>query len=203
MKEKKSYLSELDSKVQKLVSDHAKLFSAVPRSLYSDTSEDRNWEWKLCIPKRVRNNPQLLIYYLIIITEGKPFWKELFIEFCASQSKRFGYQGKWRKLHKLAKLQFASLIKYRITEEFSPNEFFGNMLPGIEKELENFSIQFLKQQKPSPKTIQRRRGYNDKGSMRKIHEIHDCSVVSGPNKERENYDSQYRKRLALVNFLYG
>lgn len=203
MKENLKYLSELSSQIDRKVSNSKKQFSAVPISLYSDPSEDINWEWRLSIPKRIRNNPLLLICNLVIIAKENPFWKTSYIEFCAQQCRRYNYEGKWRLLHKLAKLQSFVLIKYRIHEEIPANEFFGNYLPIIVKEYENFQIYFGKFQKPKPKKIQRRRGYNDKGSARKIHEIHDFSTVSGPNKEKLNLDSQYKKKSALLNFLFG
>lgn len=203
MQENKIYFSELDKSLSRLSLNRLKQFSAVPKSLYSDLEWDRDFLWDLNIPKRIKNDPVLLICNLVIIARGNPFWKSLFIDFCANQCKKYNYQGKWKLLHKLAKLQFRTLIEYRICEEIPPNEFFGNYLPIIEKESQFFQIFFGRKQKPKPIKIQRKRGYNDKGSAKMNHEIHDLSSVSGPNKEKRDFTTQYKKRSAIINFLYG
>lgn len=203
MKNNNTFLSEINFNMSQLNLSHMRKISAVPVSLYSDPELDKNKFWDITIRRDVRNNPRKLLSLLVLISYVKPFWYSYFIDFVMNQCQRYNYQGMWRNLHKLAKLQHFELISYRIQEIMSPNAFFGNYFQEIKQFSKNCPCIFSKLNKPKPKTIQRRRGYNDKGSMKLPHERHDFSEVSGANPVKEDYRSQYKKRSALLNFLYG
>lgn len=198
-----SLFSEIESRLRRETYSKMKLSSTEPKSLYSDHTLDRDFEWKLRIPRSISRNPRQLIAILVVVSREKPFWYTSFLEECAILTKRNNYQGKWRLLHKLAKLQSYNLIRHRLSEELSGNEFFGNYYPYITSYLRNPQIQFCRVQKPRPKKMERVRGYRDKGSKKKPHEEIKEQTVSGPNPEKQDYTSQYRRKLAFVNFLYG
>lgn len=197
------FLTEIHSQMAKIDLAHMETISAEPKSLYSNISVSDTSNWQLCIQKSTRENPSELIALLVLVSKVKPFWYQEFILFCAEQSRKKNYQGKWRVLHKLAKLNLHNLICYRITEIMSPNDFFGNYLPIIKKFARNCPCNYLNQKLPKPKYPQRKRGYNDKGSVKFSHEVHDLSRHTGPNPVREDYRSQYKKRSSILNFLYG
>lgn len=197
------FYSEILSNFEKLNESQMRKISAVPKSLWSDLPEDENKFWDISIRRDVRNNPEKLINLLLLLSSIKPMWYSYFIDFVANQCQRYGYQGKWRYLHKLAKLYHFELIVYRIVETETPHSFFGNRMKQIKSFSENCPCSFLKQTKPRPKVIQRKRGYNDHGSRKLSHERHDFSHHSGPNPEKEDYRNQYKKRSSFINFLYG
>lgn len=203
MQQSNSLLSEIELRMKDLKSVHMNRISAVPISLYSDLPEDSIWYHSLVVNKSVRNNPLSLCCLLVLISKYNPYWYTEFVLFCANQSKRYKYKGKWMLLHKLAKLYHHSLIMYRISESISGNEFFGNWYPTIVKMSEDCPVRFIKLTKKIPKQIQRKRGYNDKGSRKLEHEKHDFSVSSEPNPEKLDFTGSYKKRNFLVNFLYG
>ena len=204
MKEKNHYLSELKSNLEEKNWSLMRKFSSETKSLYSDLpDEDMKWTWKIQVPKTMKNDPEELIAGLIILSKIKPYWYTEYQLFCAEQVKKYNYQGKWILLHKLLKLNFHDLILYRITEIYTGNAYFGNINKRVNNLLENFSIRFGKCLKPRPTYAQRKRGYNDHGSRKNPHEIHDLSSVSGPNPEKLDFSDQYKKRLSLINFLYG
>lgn len=197
------FYSEILSNFEKLNESQMRKISAVPKSLWSDLPEDENKFWDISIRKDVRNNPEDLINLLLLLSSIKPMWYSYFIDFVANQCQRYRYQGRWRYLHQLAKLYHFELIVYRIVETETPHSFFGNRMKQIKRFSENCPCKFLKQTKPRPKVIQRKRGYNDHGSRKLSHERHDFSHHSGPNPEKEDYRYQYKKRSSIINFLYG
>lgn len=203
MKNNKTFLSEIHFRINQINLAHMETISAEPKSLYSDITGEISGEWKLAINKTVRSNPSKLINLLILYSRVKPFWYQDFLVHCMDQSQRYNYQGMWRVLHKLAKLQHFDLITYRVTEIFSPNEFFGNMIKEINEFAKKSPCKYVNQKLPKPKYPQRKRGYNDKGSVKYSHEVHDLSRFSGKNPEKEDYRSQYNKRSSILNFLYG
>lgn len=204
MKRNENFLSELLRTLEEKDWSQMRKFSSEAKSLYSDLSEEGTMEvWQLSIPKFIKNSSRDLLACLIILSEIRPFWYQNFILFCAEQSKKFGYQGEWRLIHKLAKLYYPDLIKYRITEEMSGNDYFGNINELVDKHLSHFFIDFRKLKLPKPKIPQRKRGYNDHGSRKNPHEVHDLSTVSGSNPEKEDHLNQYSKRSIFINFLYG
>lgn len=161
--------------------------------------------WDISISKRYKNDPYSLIVILLILSKIRPFWYELFLDFVANQCYRYRYQGRWMQLHQLAKLQRYELICYRITEEFSERDFFGNFKPIlVEVVRDQFPVSFILKRKPKCRKPQRKRGYDDKGSMRLEHEIHTAvSPSKGPNPYRIDLRSSYRKKSTILNFLYG
>lgn len=204
MERKNQFLSEILRTLEEKDWTQMRTFSSEAKSLYSDLSSSESFEcWQLSIPKLIKNSPRDLIANLIILSKVRPFWYDYFILFCAEQCRKFNYEGKWRLLHKLAKLYYPELIMYRITEEMSGNDYFGNIDKLVNKHLANFLIDYRKLKLPRPKFPQRKRGYNDHGSRKNPHEVHDLSTVSGKNPEREDYIDQYKKRSILLNFLYG
>lgn len=176
--------------------------SADPISLYSDSPSPEDFEWSLAVDKAVRNDPDELASILLILSAVKPFWYHVFLDFCGEQCYRYGYQGKWRFLHNLCKSQLIRLQLSLVMEYRSPNEFFGNMFNKMEKFARNPSVRFIKQTKPKPKKPQWKRGHNDKGSMKSPHEKHSAWVSSGPNPKRPDYRSSYKRKQAILNYLY-
>lgn len=203
MKFNDNYLSEIHRRITALKLSQVRKISAVPKSLYSDLSEDSNYFWDLSVKKEIRNNPKKLISCLVILSKIQPEWYSYFISFCAEQCHRYNYEGLWRLLHKLTKLYYNDLILYRIVEETSPSDFFGNYLPEIKQFCCDCPVLFLKQQKPRAVRAQRKRGYNDHGSRKFQHENHSFVSYSGENPEKEDHRTQIKKRSALLNFLYG
>lgn len=198
-----TFHSEILRHFDKLNLSQMRKISAVPKSLWSDLPEDENRFWDLSIRKDVRNNPDRLINLLLLVSKVRPEWYPCFIDFVANQCYKYSYQGKWRFLHQLAKLNYFNLIVYRIVETETPSSFFGNRMKEIIKFTENCPCRFLKQTKPKAKVVQRKRGYNDHGSRKLPHERHSFVTVSGKNPEREDHRTQYKKRSSLINFLYG
>lgn len=195
--------SEILRNFDKLNLSQMRKISAVPKSLWSDLPEDENRFWDLSIRKDVRNNPEKLINLLLLVSKIRPEWYSIFLDFVANQCQKYSYQGKWRFLHKLAKLYYFDLITYRIAEIETPSSFFGNRMKEIIKFSNNCPCRFLKQTKPKSKKVQRKRGYNDHGSRKLTHERHSFVTVSGENPEKEDHRNQYKKRSSLINFLYG
>lgn len=202
MQHRNSLYSEIELRLKSLNSVHMNKISAVPISLYSDLPEDCNWYFSLCVDKSVRNNPLKLCQLLVLVSKYNPYWYHEFILFCSEQTKKYRYRGKWILLHKLAKCYYHSLILHKIEEHVSGNEFFGNWFPEIEKMSMRCPAKFIKLTRKKPRQIERKRGYNDKGSRKLVHEKHDFSVSVELNPEMPDFSGSYKKRNFLVNFLY-
>lgn len=92
------------------------------------------------------------------------------------------YQGKWNLVEKLVRLKpfFPNSIIATIIKELGPYTFFGNYLRLSKKMIRILQIEPLYNEKIVPvKFPQRKRGYNDKGSYRPVHQQHgDLSKVA-------------------------
>jgi len=203
MKFSQIYFDEISSNLDKLRYSRVRKISAVPKSLYSDHEGEENSYWDLSIPKDYERNAGILICYLIVYSREKPYWYSSFTDHLGQLCKKYQYKGKWMLLHKLLKVQSHKLILYEICTRIPAHEFFGNYYKEIEKVTLRPLIAFVKKQKPKAKSQARVRGYRDHGSRRLPHEIHSASSVSGPNPTKLNFENSYKKRLALINFLYG
>lgn len=176
--------------------------SADPKSLYSDNFDETNFVWDLVVNKNVRNDPNSLTAILLLLSAKRPNWYHLFLDYCGSQCYRYGYQGKWKFLHKLCSAQHILLQLKIVTETMTPEAFFGNILPKMVLFTKVPSVRFLKQTKPISKKPIRRRGYKDKGSMKFVHEVHSAWSHSGPNPDRPDYRKSYNRNQAILNYLY-
>lgn len=180
-----------------------RLLSAEPKSLYSDHSMDEDFTWGLHVPKTLKRNPRQLIALLVIISREEPFWYTEFLEICGQQCRKYNYDGPWMLLHKLVKLYHHDMIVYRLSERVSGNDFFGNYYKYIINYLRNPFIVYRRTAKPKPKSMQRIRGYRDKGSRIESHKKIVQQVVTGENPERRDYSGQYKRKNVFLNFLYG
>jgi len=199
--------SNYQAQVMKTVANLAELssmknISADPRSLYSQSLDGVNYILDLAVDKSIRGNPDALIIHLLLVAAVNPEWKSLFIAYCGDQCYRFNYQGKWRILHKLCTLQSIMLMLQLVIEQYSPREFFGNLLPKLKKAAQENHVRFIKQAKPRGNYPKKKSGYNDKGSMKFPHEIHSAWRHTGPNPEKLDLRSQYKRKQAILNFLY-
>jgi len=176
--------------------------SADPKSLLPDPLMEEH-SLDLSVDKLVRRDPVKLIAALLILTAEKPLWYHYFLDFCANQCYVHAYEGKWRLLHKLARLQSITLMLLEVQERMSPEDFFGNIFKEMQQYKRRPSVRFILQKKGKVVQPQRRRGYNDHGSMRQPHEIHSDWKQSGPNPERPDYRIEYSEKRAILNFLYG
>lgn len=195
--------SEIISNLDKLNYSHVRKISADPVSLYSDHESDSNWYWDLSIPKDYKKDPYKLICYLIVYSREQPYWYSYFVDTLGQLCKKNKYKGKWMLLHKLLKVHYYKLIIRELTSRLSGNDIFGNYFKEIEKIVKRPLINFVKLQKPKPDRAARIRGYRDKGSRKLPHEIHSDCTVSGKNPEQLNLENQYKKKHAMLNFLYG
>lgn len=177
--------------------------SADPISLYPDSPKlAAEYTWNIAIDKRIQRDPDELLIRIVILAAVKPFWYELFLDYCGQQAYRYAYQGKWMFVHKLVKLQHILLILEYIENNLSSNEFFGNWINKMEQFAEKPDVRFIKMRKPNVRRPVRKRGYNDKGSKRASHEVHSAWKYTGPNPYRLDLRSSYSRKQALTNFLY-
>lgn len=176
--------------------------SADPRSLSPDPLEGEH-SLDLSVDKSIRKDPVKLIAALLFLASERPIWYHYFLNYCGDQCYAHNYQGEWRLLHRLVRCQSIVLMLLEVQERMSPEDFFGNIF----REMQNFqqspSVRFILQKKGKVVRPQRKRGYNDHGSMRQPHEIHSDWKQTGPNPIREDYRTEYSAKRAILNFLYG
>lgn len=176
--------------------------SADPRSLYSDNFSEADYYWDVSVRRAIRRKPDELIAALLVISAVKPFWYETFLAWCSERCYSEKYEGKWRNLHQLCKVQLIVLQLHTVQEMYTPEEFFGNIFKRMTKFNSDPTVRFLRQKRPESIRPQRKSGYNDKGSMKKAHEIHSAWKHSGPNKKRPDYRTLYKRKNAFLNYLY-
>lgn len=122
-------------------------------------------------------------------------------DFLGQMAKRNQYKGSWMLVHKFLKLQSLTLVSDYIVEKKLQRSVFGNFLVAGLTSLSRLKL--LNPRTSKPRKPQRKRGYDDHGSARAPHKRRNCQVHSGPNPESQDLSSLYRKKLALVNWLYG
>lgn len=159
----------------------------------------QNSFWELAVDKSVRNDPQKLICILIGLSYVEPFWYHLFIDYCNNRCFMYNYEGKWRLLHKLTRLRHGLLIMQYVTKKIGPRIFYGNWLPIISEFSKNPSVRFISQLKPKAKKIQRRRGYNDKGSRRLPHEV---PIYIAKKEKEDKFKEDHRDSNTSGNPLF-
>jgi hypothetical protein len=109
---------------------------------------------------------------VIFLSLYLPVWKsDRIIEHIAQLAFRYYYSGEWRIVQEL-------LENYNTPARFveiyllhrSTDEFFGNFLPSCDRYLRYFSgLRGVQQVGPYKRKV-RRRGYNDKGTLRPKHQ---------------------------------
>lgn len=114
-----------------------------------------------------------------------------FKEHLAQMCYNYSYEGKWRVVQEVLETPtiFRNIIEV-IIQKLSIRELKGNilpLLPGIVARVKVIQTDLLKEaRKPKVRYPQRKRGYDDKGSLRPVHEIHSCWEHEGPNPEKED-----------------
>lgn len=147
------------------------------------------------------------IYALTLINCGSSQAErtERLLKFISNNARNLRYQGNWKLVGELLSIDFHSRGSYSIENKlfpmFTSEEWFGNFLPTvftiIEKNLEIVSI--VKRQKELSKRERfrgirrkiRRRGYNDRGFRRPIHECHQ----TGPDWYLDQKEQEFQEMV--------
>lgn len=96
------------------------------------------------------------------------------------------YEGKWKQVSDLVSVSIipAEVLKLQLTFE-SSEAYFGNTIRNMRKIKDNMLASCIYKEDTRPvKKPQRKRGYNDKGHLRPIHE----SPIFKEVKERESFE---------------
>lgn len=101
----------------------------------------------------------------------------------------YNYEGKWKVVQEILEQPLTPFnIVTTVVRELSLRELKGNVLPLVPLLAENYKIVVRQVHVVKrPKKVrypQRKRGYDDKGSLRLAHEIHELWEHDGPNPIR-------------------
>lgn len=114
-----------------------------------------------------------------------------FKEHLAQMCYNYNYEGKWSVVQEV--LETPTILRNiigKIADLLSIRELKGNILPlltSIVYKAKSITTDLLREShKPRVRYPQRKRGYDDKGSLRPVHEIHSCWEHEGPNPEKED-----------------
>lgn len=122
-----------------------------------------------------------------IFPERAGFLKMDILEKIARIARNYQYEGKWSLVQELLETKnipyYLSLV---LCEHFSPEDLFGNLAPLVRKKALQIKFRKYQTQKPRVRYPKRKRGYDDKGSLRPSHLWLPKDVHLGPNPERED-----------------
>lgn len=124
----------------------------------------------------------------LIFFEKNEIHRYNFYERIAAKCYKNAYQGKWEQVQACLELKPntpANIIEYFFTI-FSPEDIYGNFIPLIKKSIKQLKVIAKRPREPRVRYPKRKRGYNDKGSCRFIHEVHQAWEWSGENPIRED-----------------
>jgi hypothetical protein len=109
-----------------------------------------------------------------------------FKEKLANTAYKNNYQGKWELLQELLEQSphYLGIIAKTVTSNFSSEDIYGNLIPLMKKMCKLMKLRRKRNKRIRIRKPQRKRGYNDKGSCRFSHEIHQAWTFTGPNPER-------------------
>lgn len=104
----------------------------------------------------------------------------------AARCYKNNYQGKWSIVQEFLELKNDYLYNQFILlqRHFSNQDIFGNILQLVDKIAPTIKLVEDRPNKRPVKRPQRRRGYNDKGTLRFSHERHSAWTWTGENPER-------------------
>lgn len=142
------------------------------------------------IPTSSAYETKAAIFVVTLLTEGrKQYFRYKFFERVAQKCFIYGYEGQWREVQEI--LEIKALTPRDIIKHFentmSKEDIFGNMIPTINKVLNRVKIVGINPlKKTKVRRPKRKRGYDDKGTLRLSHEKHDFWEYSGMNPERED-----------------
>lgn len=123
-----------------------------------------------------------------IIPPRNEYYKYKIKEEMAQRCYNYNYQGKWKIVQELLELSPdypADILRY-LEQHFSPETIFGNIVPMVRKMLLLMKLNKNINRRNKVKKPQRKRGYNDKGTLRFPHEIHRAWTSSYVEHERED-----------------
>jgi hypothetical protein len=98
------------------------------------------------------------------------------------------YQGKWKLVQEFLELEYnypAGLFE-ELTKNFNLHDIYGNFIPTLSRVSRTVKIRTGQSRKRKVKRSQRKRGYDDKGTLRLQHERHSAWNWTGPNPERDD-----------------
>lgn len=127
---------------------------------------------------------------LIFLSTLKPFWEtDTLIRSLAQKAFQCSYQGIWKEVQDYLEHYQPTPQWFieRYLQDHPPEEFFGNFLPRSEKEIDRIKYKPYfpsRNDLPRVRKTQRRRGYDDKGTLRLPHENHGEPPRSSNKEDR-------------------
>lgn len=139
---------------------------------------------------------------LILLTKPTPLGF-LVLDEIGQLCRKNKYQGTWMDVHHILKVNFPDLVLYTLLERgYSFRDVFGNILKLGRVALCNVKI--LSQEIRLPvKKPQRKRGYDDHGSRRPEDKWLPSDIHLGANPDVLDLSASYKKKRAILNFLYS
>lgn len=134
-----------------------------------------------------------LFAMVTILAERDGEYKIFFTDHLAKMAYNYKYEGHWRTVQEI--LELSTMMPYQITEvllrKMSPEDYFGNFVPLVKRVTKR--IRFVKvyqNNRNRVKRTQRKRGYDDKGTLRLSHQWLPSDVHLGCNPSREDRRSK-------------
>jgi len=165
-----------------LISDIEKRIAEFP-SLHSDSPGE--------LSRSISKSFQAL--EVIFLSTFFPYWEtDRLVRSIGEKCFRSNYQGQWRIVQEFLEQYQQSPIWFleKFSQFFTTNVLFGNLKKGSEREL-RFLQRKTELRRKKPRKPQRKRGYNDKGTLRPIHQYHG----ERPLKEREDLRRRHNHPL--------
>lgn len=170
-------------------------------SLCSDTSERIYQLWHTQLNKPSQCLAMLLILPLIPKISRNGFWKMKIIDHMAQQCYKATYQGDWIIVQEILERRNQSLhsVLSKILEHKDTFFLFGNLLPLADRMVNGIKareayVSVIWDERPVRK-IQRKRGYNDKGTLpdpQKLGIEYYRTISSNPREDRRTHIAELR-----------
>lgn len=122
-----------------------------------------------------------------VIPERDGYYKMTIFDKIAKMAMNHNYEGRWEIVQQL--LETTNLpynVGQKLFEHFSPSDIYGNLNRLIKRKATEITLTKPRTRTTRVKYPKRKRGYDDKGSLRPLHRWLPSQVHLGPNPERED-----------------
>jgi hypothetical protein len=134
-----------------------------------------------------------------VTDERDGFARKQYLEKVAQKGARYNWEGNWKIVKEIIfnKVFTPHTVIQNLLKYYSTNTIFGNLIPIARRLMRTFRIYdpYL-QPKGKVKKTQRKRGYDDKGSLRPTHKWRETHYWSGPNPEKVEHGLEIKPHSA-------
>lgn len=129
-----------------------------------------------------------------VTDERDGFARRNYVEKISREGQRYNWEGTWKIVKEIISNNI--LVPYTVIDvilrHYSTHTLFGNIIPLARRLMNSLRIYNpYEAPKSKPRKTQRKRGYDDKGSLRPPHQWQERHFFEGPNPEKETIEISY------------